>query len=341
MDSESWQSILARRFRSLTTIAYNENLLALERTPVAFVQEIKSLSQVPMEYENSDLLDEALDIMPLAALYEQAEAAVLQDPSWSMQDHLIRALLKWFRNDLFEWVNSPKCEICGADSRPKGPTAPTHGEQQDGAGRVELFECTSCGAAIRFPRYSKPRRLLTYRKGRCGEWANCFALLCRALGSTTRWIWNAEDHVWVEVYSTAQKRWIHADPCETAWDNPRLYEQGWGKKMSYVLAFSADGARDVSWRYIRNPRLPRNRISEVQLGLVLKSITTKRRELISPAERTSLEQIDIAETCELANTILIDDSGLASMSLSALTMNQPRQSGAGSWTRSRGEDGRT
>lgn len=53
-----------------------------------------------------------------------------------------------------------------------------------------------------------------------------------------------------QYYSSAQSRWVHLDSCEAARDQPLLYDRGWGKKMSYIFAFSTDGAQDVSKGYI-------------------------------------------------------------------------------------------
>lgn len=140
---------------------------------MSFQQEILRTCEVPMKYEDSQLLDKVLEILPLEFIYTRAEEAEKQDSAWGLQDYVIRELLKWFKHSFFTWVNSPSCESCSGETQRQGIGQPTDQERiQGGAGHVEIYNCTQCGKIERFPRYGNAAILLQTRRGRCGEWAN-------------------------------------------------------------------------------------------------------------------------------------------------------------------------
>lgn len=255
-----------------------------------------------LAYEDAEARAAALAVIPVQRLRREADALVaraaaraaeetgaeetssdasdpISDPI-SDRDALLLRALSWFKREFFTWCDAPACGRCGCTDAPTplGPGVPTPEEAKHGASRVETYACASprCGASVRFPRYNDAVKLLETRAGRCGEWANCFTLCCRALGFEARWVLDWTDHVWTEVYSDAQKRWLHCDPCEEACDTPKLYERGWGKRLSFVVAFGKDDVVDVTKRYV----------------LDFENVTTKERRAVLPDPR---DEVWVAE----------------------------------------------
>ncbi|KAF1933338.1 uncharacterized protein M421DRAFT_395323 [Didymella exigua CBS 183.55] len=289
-------------------------------SPLRFKRMLLSLSNMPLQWENPGLLDEALCVVPLERLYSEAdeessileaEAASLGDggrAAWGYQDCVVRALLRWFKRSFFTWSNNPPCSACQNATTAVGICAPTDEEQARSAKQVELYKCASpsCDAYERFPRYSDPFVLLQTRRGRSGEWANCFGMLCRALGSRVRWVWNAEDHTWIETFSVHRNRWVHVDPCEEVWDQPQLYTVGWVRKLTYCIAFSTDGAVDVTPRYVRGVKhsSPRTRCTEAELLHILAEITMKRRETMSEQDTAKLKDEHDCESMQFRKYLI-------------------------------------
>ena len=89
-----------------------------------------------------------------------------------------------------------------------------------------------------------------------------------------------------QVFIHSFDRWVHCDPCENAFDQPLMYELGWKKKLSYILAFSCDDVQDVSWRYSTRHaemRARRKSCTESQLLDLIIELRQKRQENLSPA----------------------------------------------------------
>ena len=253
-------------------------------------------------------------------------------PPPSIRDLLLLELLAWFKQDFFTWVDAPPCHSCNGKTHNVGMVEPTPAEKLYGAGRVENYRCAACGEHTRFPRYNHPEMLLDTRRGRCGEWANCFTLCCRALGYEARYVLDWTDHVWTEVYSESQKRWLHCDSCENKCDKPLMYETGWRKELTYVIAFAKDDIQDVTWRYSAQHAevlLRRKECRESWLVNVIVKMRNSRQEGLGEARRTILEMRLAKEMVELLTNEKTAGEG----------ETQGRESGSLAWRTTRGEIG--
>lgn len=289
-----------------------------------------------LKYEDPHRQEAARKTIPLEKLQERALVALAKEgnfkPSKNEHDHaFLLQLLFWFKQS-FRWVNSPPCDGCGNETINQGMGTVNPSEASHGASIVELYRCNVCLRITRFPRYNDPLKLLETRKGRCGEWANCFTLYCRAFGYESRLIMDFTDHVWTECYSALLGRWMHLDPCEGIYDKPLLYEKGWKKNLTYIIALAKDGVYDVTKRYTRKWHevlSRRNITSEAALNNLLSNLTREcRKNLTSPVIST-LEERDHIEAEELEK--YLHSTGEASISLPG------RLSGDKEWRISRSE----
>ena len=104
-----------------------------------------------------------------------------------------------------------------------GMAKPTEDDLEFGANRVEMYQCANCyNARTQFPRYNNCVKLLETRTGRCGEYANAFTLLLRALNYEARYVMDWTDNVWTEVWSEGENRWIHCDSCEASFERSEI-----------------------------------------------------------------------------------------------------------------------
>ena len=245
------------------------------------------------------------------------------------KDLFLLELMAWFKKHFFSWMNAPKCQRCDGKTQSVGMAEPTGEDLRYGAHRVENYKCDRCQVFTRFPRYNDPVKLLESRTGRCGEWANCFTLILRAVGFEARYVLDWTDHVWAEVYSQSEKRWLHCDPCENTCDKPLTYEAGWNKKLSYIIAFSKDDIQDVTWRYSTKHLEVRSRRTSCReswlLNLILK--LRKQRQQSLPADmQTVYKDRLVVELIEFltSKTVNSDDK-------------TGRVSGSAAWRVARGE----
>ncbi|EDW08409.1 peptide-N(4)-(N-acetyl-beta-glucosaminyl)asparagine amidase [Drosophila mojavensis] len=302
------------------------------RTPNRFLQSLELYSDAVMQYEDEALLASGRSLIPIDELTMNASSKLIEmqeliaagkckEKEPCIRDLLLVELVNWFNTEFFEWVNNIPCQVCGSEDGKLRRT------QTEGDVRVEVTVC--CGQETKFYRYNDISQLLVSRKGRCGEFANCFTFLCRSLDYDARLVHSHFDHVWTEVFSEKQMRWLHVDPSDNVVDSPLMYQHGWKRNIDYIFGYSRDDAQDVTWRYTNNHQQilkQRKLCSEKELIAALNVIRAKRQQFASEERKKFLSQRNLCEVIEMTVERTPTESEL-----------KGRSSGSLSWRQSRGE----
>lgn len=288
-------STLNRYRQELLSIISNNEKVTL--TDNNFLKEIIASSLNVLKFEDKVLQHKALE--NLSSEDVELFSGFNETNEDFYHEKMMMKLMKWFKESFFKWLDTPTCQFCCSSTKFKGIN---HDVVAKDVKYAEIYECENCNSITDFKRYGICEQLLITRKGRCGEWANCFTLFCRALGWEARLVVDKTDHVWTEVWSVQQKRWIHCDPCETALDKPLLYEKGWSKKLSYVIAYSHEEVQDVTWRYTDSYKDALNRrtlCSEDELLKIILNVSEHRQNNLSVLRRKYLAKRRLQECIEL------------------------------------------
>lgn len=309
-----------------------------------FLRQMEYQSDQVMQYEDPVLLDYARQLVPVQLLTTnaiermRANQRLIRTKESSEGDPCFRdcflvELTRWFNEDFFRWVNEIPCKRCDPSDTPSATVAGTRGNEVDVSGvRTETLLCFKCGETSRFYRYNDVAQLVRTRIGRCGEYANCFTFFCRAFDYAARLVTATFDHVWCEVYSVAQCRWIHVDPSDNVVDAPLMYQHGWKRRVDYVLAYDRHDIQDVTHRYANDhaelQRTRRTKCDEAELLQTIVLLRRKRQVQLSDAAKRNLTRRALLELADLMTAKVVTTDEL-----------KGRSSGGMSWRVARGEQG--
>ncbi|CAK9439722.1 uncharacterized protein LODBEIA_P38220 [Lodderomyces beijingensis] len=357
-------------FKTLTDkliVSYAKSELSKAHKTAENVNYIQDVARVPLinsihssvdylrPHKDSARIDIALDKIDLAKIYanvDKLEKDSNRDPALRYDDLVVKELLRYFKHDFFKWVNVPECP-CGSDRvvstgamrHPPGRPNP------DQISIIEMYKCQNCSRDIQFPRINNAVSLLDSRRGRCGEWVNAFLLLLEALigegKDRVRYVWNPEDHVWCEYYSSGLKKWVHLDPCEAVFDEPRLYCENWGKKMSFVFGFNDNTVVDLSDKYITKEKkiltaLDPKPVASTVAWLNAKKLVSfyQQARAQGASKEESLRQVYHEVIVPRNRELLVENKASAATATSTRSdIPQGRQTGSAEWTKARGESG--
>ncbi|KAJ8977821.1 hypothetical protein NQ317_008063 [Molorchus minor] len=144
--------------------------------------------------------------------------------------------------------------------------------------QINLHRCKTCHQFTSFPRYNDLNILLETPRGRCGLMGKYVYTFLSSIGWDARFVVDEGDHVWTEVYSVTQKRWLHTVILV------KMY-------AIHHYCMRVDEIQDVTWRYTSNHKevlKRRKNCSEEELISALFKLRSLRQKNFQMLERNIL-----------------------------------------------------
>lgn len=158
----------------------------------------------------------------------------------------MKSVLQWFKTDFMRWMPKLlKCKTCDTEMDIQVINGSSWKLRA-----TEIYLCKTCGLEQTFPRYGEILNIAMTRIGRCSEWSMLFGAILNSMSIKTRPVNDFLDHCWNE--SLINGKWLHIDSTleyPISFNHPLYYQQNWGKKYRYVLAFSSDNIEYVTTKY--------------------------------------------------------------------------------------------
>ena len=200
--------------------------------------------RVSEQYNDKTILDSVKQLVPDKIL----------ESSPNLENQSLQSLLHWFKYDFMKWM--PKELQCPSCNQGPMEIQILHGESA-AVRYTENHRCNRCGSMHLFPRYFGILDIAQARIGRCSEWSILFGAILNSLSIQTRLVHDFLDHCWNEssLNENGNMNWVHIDSTleyPISFNHPYYYEQNWGKKYEYVLAFGATDLEDVTRNYTQN-----------------------------------------------------------------------------------------
>mmetsp|Transcript_28757 Transcript_28757/g.66312 ORF Transcript_28757/g.66312 Transcript_28757/m.66312 type:complete len:519 (-) Transcript_28757:87-1643(-) len=224
------------------------------------------------------------------------------DKSWNetQQRASVQALLSALKSKYSFYYqrclsNRPDLETCNTQATSELVGRIACGKEAGGLEACVYSELRLCGECathegntsrfFEYARYHGPLQLFHTSSdrngvmGQCEEFSRAGYALLAALGYEARYVLDFTDHVWVEVRLPhgPHGQWVHADPSEGVLDSPFMYEDGWGKQLTMIFAFTPSSIEHITARYTRNYTATEERrgISEDDLALVISEVNSR------------------------------------------------------------------